>query len=298
MNIHIESISQIHEALGLEKPKNPLISIIDMSCYDVQEQWIDIKFTSAMYCVILKDHSCGLDYGRNTYDFQEGVLSFMAPEQVFSISSKPGQKINGWMLNIHPELIRNSALGSKIKTYIFFYYGVHEALHLSQQEQDTLNDCIRIIDEEIKERIDRHSKNVVVSGLEFLFNFCNRFYERQFNTRSAENIDILSKVETLLSEYFESQSKDHLGLPTVAYLAKNINLSAGYLSDLLKLETGKTAKDHINFFLIDKAKTILLNSKSSVSEVAYELGFEYPQHFSKIFKKSTGLSPSEYRKVN
>lgn len=298
MKHHIESISQIHEALGLEKPTNPLISIIDMSSYDVKEDWIDVKYTSSMYCIILKDQSCGLDYGRNTYDFQEGVLSFMAPEQVFSISSKPGQKINGWMLNIHPELIRNSALGTKIKNYNFFYYDVHEALHLSQQEQDTLNDCIRIIDEEIQERIDRHSNTVVVSGLEFLFNFCNRFYERQFNTRSAGNLDVLSKVETLLSQYYKSNSMDNLGLPTVSYLAKNINLSAGYLSDLLKVETGKTAKDHINFFLIDKAKTILLNSKTSVSEVAYELGFEYPQHFSKIFKKSTGLSPSEYRNMN
>ena len=299
MHIHVESITQIHEALNLKKPKNPLISIMDMADFKVSEQMLNVKFTSELYTITLKDSSCGLDYGRNTYDFQEGVMSFIAPHQVFSMRTKPDQDIKGWMLNFHPELIRNTALGARINDFNFFSYDVHEALHLSEQEQNTVTECVRMIDEEIQERIDKHSSKVISSGLEFFFNFCNRFYERQFNTRTSENKDVLSKVEQLLKHYYSSSVYEkNIGLPTVSYLAENINLSAGYLSDLLKTETGKTAKDHINLFLIDKAKTILLNSKNSVSEVAYDLGFEYPQHFSKMFKTKTGMSPSEYRNLN
>ncbi len=296
MHIHIESISRIHKGLNLEKPKNPLISIIDFEDFKFKEDWIDIKYTSSLYTITLKDASCGLDYGRNTYDFQEGVMSFIAPDQVFSITAKPNQKIKGWMLNLHPELLRNTSLGKKMDTYNFFSYDVHEALHLSEQEQHTVTECIRMIDEEIQERIDKHSISVIASGLEFFFNFCTRFYERQFNTRASENKDILSNVEALLKAYYVSNK--NTGLPTVSYLAKNVNLSAGYLSDLLKTETGKTAKEHINLYLIERAKNILLSSELSVSEVAYDLGFGYPQHFSKMFKSKTGLSPSEYRISN
>lgn len=298
MHIHIESISQIHQALNLGKPKNPLISIMDMGKFQVKDEWINNKYTSSLYTITLKDASCGLEYGRNSYDFQEGVMSFIAPNQVYSITTKPNQKINGWMLNIHPELLRNTPLGEKMDHYNFFSYDVHEALHLSKQEQNTVTDCIRMIDEEIQERIDRHSSSVVASGLEFFFNFCTRFYERQFNTRASGNKDVLTKVEKLLKQYYVSNVYKNIGLPTVSYLAENINLSAGYLSDLLKTETGKTAKEHINLHLIERAKNVLLGSHLSVSEIAYDLGFEYPQHFSKMFKAKTGLSPSEYRSLN
>lgn len=297
MHIAIESISQIHKAMGLAPPSHPLISIMDMGLFQVKENWINNKYISSLYTITLKDASCGMEYGRNTYDFQEGVISFIAPQQVFSLTNKPHQKINGWMLNFHPELIRNTSLGEKMHQYNFFSYDVYEALHLSLQEQAILTDCISILDQEIHKRIDRHSQGVIVSGLEFFFNFCTRFYERQFHTRSSKNKDILSKVESSLRQYYTNGL--HLqGLPTVKYLAQQVNLSPGYLSDLLKSETGKTAKEHINFHLIEKAKTILLATSSSISEIAYDLGFEYPQHFSKMFKLKTGMSPTQYRILN
>ncbi|WP_196892039.1 helix-turn-helix domain-containing protein [Aureivirga marina] len=298
MQVFIESITKIHKALGLEKPKNPLITIIDMSDFKVKDEWVAVKYTSSLYTITLKDESCGMEYGRNTYDFQEGVMSFIAPEQVFKITTKPNQKIKGWMLIFHPELIRNTSLGLKINQLNFFSYNTHEALHLSEQEQDTVTNCIQVMNEEINERIDKHSNDVIISSLELFFNFCIRFYERQFHTRASENKDILSKVETLLKNYFSSKDLHQKGLPTVTYLADYMHLSSGYLSDLLKNETGKSAKEHIHLFLIERAKIILLNSNASVSEIAYDLGFEYPQHFSKIFKSKTGMSPSEFRIAN
>lgn len=294
----LNSITQMHEAYGLEKPKNPLISIVDMKDYVMKDEWLNIKYTNSFYYISLKDSSCGLEYGRNTYDFEEGVMSFMAPDQVYSVTSVPKRKIEGWMLFFHPELIRNTPLANIMNNYGFFSYGVHEALHLSEQEQKTITDCVKMIDEEIQERIDRHSNKVIVSSLELLLNLCTRFYERQFNTRASENKDVLSIVENSLKEFYGGENFKRTGLPSVGYLAEKVNLSSGYLSDLLRNETGKSAKEHINLFLIEKAKNILLNSKSTVSEIAYDLGFEYPQHFSKMFKKKTGMSPGAYRNLN
>ncbi|BDD06636.1 helix-turn-helix domain-containing protein [Aureibacter tunicatorum] len=293
MHIEIESINQVHESLELDKPQNPLITVIDMKDYKVKKEWINQKYVNTLYSISMKDGSCGLEYGRNTYDFADGVMSFMAPGQVFSFSNK--DNATGWMLLFHPELIRNTLLGDKIHQYNFFSYDVHEALHLSADEQKTVTDCMRIVENEAVSRIDKHSNSVIVSGLEFLLNFCNRFYERQFNTRSSENRDVLTKVEGLLKTYYHMDILSKSGLPTVAFLAEKINLSPGYLSDLLKSETGKTAKEHIDFYLINKAKFKLLNSASSISEIAYDLGFEYPQHFSKLFKNKTGYSPKEFR---
>lgn len=288
----------MHEAYGLEKPKNPLISIIDMENYVVRDEWLNKKYTNSFYYISLKDSSCGLEYGRNTYDFEEGVMSFMAPDQVYSVTGMPEKKIEGWMLFFHPELIRNTPLATIMNDYGFFSYDVHEALHLSEQEQNTITDCVKMIDEEIQERIDKHSNKVIVSGLELLLNLCSRFYERQFNTRASSNKDVLSIVENALKAYYGSENYRKTGLPTVGYLAEKVNLSSGYLSDLLRNETGKSAKEHINLFLVNKAKTILLNSRSTVSEIAYDLGFEYPQHFSKMFKSKTGMSPGAYRNLN
>ncbi|MFT5168337.1 MAG: AraC-like DNA-binding protein [Saprospiraceae bacterium] len=295
-NIHHKSISQLHEGMGLGKPTHPLITIIDTSKLAYGEEVIGMKISSDLYCIAMKDKSCALDYGRNHYDFDEGVLIFTAPNQVITLNKAQGlNEVKGWMLYFHPELIRNSPLGNRIDDYSFFSYSVHEALHLSDQEQSTLSTSVNMIQEEIKERIDNHSRQVLVSNIELLLNYCSRYYERQFNTRTAQNKDILSKVEALLKVYYESGKMLELGQPTISYLAKECFLSPNYLSDLLKKETGRTTKEHINDFIVDKAKTLLLSSNDSISGIGYTLGFNYPHYFSRLFKNKTGMTPQAYR---
>ncbi len=296
---HIKTISQLHEMQGFPKPTHPLISIVDVSQWEIPEQWIGFKSTTALYSIALKDKSCGMMYGRNMYDFDEGVMIFTAPNQVQQITKV--QKLNeikGWMLFFHPDLIRNTSLGKNIDNYKFFDYDVHEALHLSDAEQQTITECANMIKQEISERIDNHSQTVIASSLELLFNLCNRYYERQFITRKNSNSDTVSKIEKLLKEYFKSEELKNAGLPTVKYLAEKVHLSASYLSDLLKKETGMNAQDHIHYYLIEEAKNILLNTNHSVGEIAFSLGFEYPQYFSKLFKQKTGKTPVEYRSLN
>jgi YesN/AraC family two-component response regulator len=263
------------------------------------EETVGKKFTSDLYCIALKDSSCGIDYGRNSYDFNDGVLIFTAPKQIITV--KKAQKLNqvkGWMLYFHPNLIRNTSLGSKIDTFNFFNYEVHEALHLSENEQNTMNQIIMLIQDEIKERIDNHSQQVLVSNIELLLNYSKRFYERQFNTRSASNSDVVSKVESLLKNYYLQNQIIEKGQPTIQFLAEHCHLSASYLSDLLAKETGRSAKDHINDFLINKAQDLLLGSTDSVSEIAYTLGFNYPHYFGRLFKQKIGKTPQEYRQLN
>lgn len=297
--IHSKSISELASVMGVGKPTHPLIIILDTAKLAYGEETVGKRFSSDLFCIALKDSNCGIDYGRNAYDFDDGVLIFTAPKQVITVN-KP-QKLNqvkGWMLYFHPDLIRNTSLGSKMDSYNFFNYEVHEALHLSEQEQNTLNQIVELIQSEIKERIDRHSQQVLVSNIELLLNYSTRFYERQFNTRSAANIDIVSKVESLLKAYYAENELVLTGQPTIQYLAKHCHLSPSYLSDLLAKETGRSAKDHINDFLIEKAKNMLLNSPDSVSGIAYTLGFNYPHYFGRLFKQKTGKTPKEYRQVN
>ncbi|MFT5834610.1 MAG: AraC-like DNA-binding protein [Cognaticolwellia sp.] len=294
--IHQKSISQLQEGMNLGKPTHPLITIIDTAKLAYGEELVDIKITSNLYCIALKDKSCGLDYGRNHYDFEEGALMFTAPNQVIKLNKPQALgEVEGWMLYFHPDLIRNTTLGSKIDNYSFFSYVISEALHLSEQEQNTLSNCINMINDEISERIDNHSQQVLVANIELLLNYCSRYYERQFNTRSAQNKDIVSKVESLLKAYYKSDKMLEIGPPTISYLAEACFLSPSYLSDVLKKETGKTAKNHINDFLVDKAKTLLLSSTDTISRIAYTLGFNYPHYFSRLFKQKTGLTPQEYR---
>ncbi len=278
------------------KPMHPLITIIDTAKMAYGEEIVGVKISSDLYCIALKDKSCAMDYGRNHYDFDEGALIFTAPQQVITLN-KPQRlnEVQGWMLYFHPDLIRNTALGTRIDSYSFFNYAVHEALHLSEQEQDTLTTCIQMIRKEVSARIDNHSQQVLVSNIELLLNYCARYYERQFNTRSAQNKDVISKVEALLKDYYQSDQLLTSGQPTIAYLAQQCFVSPSYLSDLLKKETGKTTKDHINDFLIEKAKTLLLNSSDSISGIAYTLGFNYPHYFSRLFKNKTGMTPQAYR---
>ncbi|WP_348813804.1 helix-turn-helix domain-containing protein [Flavobacterium maritimum] len=296
---HIKSISQLHQMQGFTKPTHPLISIVDVSKWEISEEWIGFKSTTDLYSIALKDKSCGMQYGRNTYDFDEGVLIFTAPNQVQSITK--GQKINeikGWMLFFHPDLIRNTSLGKTIDQYKFFSYDIHEALHLSETEQKTITECVNMIKSEISERIDNHSQTVISSSLELLLNLSNRYYERQFNTRSAQNSDVVSQFYNLLQNYFYEGNFITLGIPAIDYFADKIHLSPNYLSDLLKKETGYSTKDQINNFIIEKAKNFLLSKTESVSEIAYSLGFNYPHYFTRLFKSKTGMTPQEYRKLN
>lgn len=297
--IRIESIHQLHAMVGFDKPKHPLISIVDVSQWEIGEEMIGQKVVTNLYSIALKDKSCGIDYGRHHYDFDEGVLIFTAPNQVTSATkAQVINEIQGWMLFFHPDLIRNSPLGDHIDEYTFFSYDVHEALHLSEKEENTLFDIVEKIKEEYHERIDNHSQRVITSNLELLLNYCLRFYERQFNTRTSKNKDIVTQINDLLKEYYKTGQLLEKGALSIQYLADQVHLSATYLSDLLKKETGRSAKDFINDFLVDKAKILLLSSHDSIAEIAYTLGFNYPHYFSRLFKAKTGSTPQQYREVN
>lgn len=240
-----------------------------------------------------------MKYGRQSLDFQDGNLICIAPRQILTMDTEIEMKEDrtGWGLFFHPDLLRGTSLANKMGEYSFFSYDVTEALHLSDKEKSILLDCINKIEYELDQNIDSHSQKLIVSNIELLLNYCSRFYGRQFITRKNSNSNIIAQVENILKEYFNSIRMREQSLPTVKYLSERVNLSAGYLSDLLKKETGMTAQDHIHYYLIEEAKNILLNSDQSVSEIAYSLGFEYPQYFSKLFKQKTGKTPGEYRAV-
>jgi AraC-like DNA-binding protein len=240
-----------------------------------------------------------MKYGCNYYDYQEGTLVFIAPGQVVGIGNAPGiPKPKGWGLLFHPDIIRGTSLGHNIKEYSFFSYEANEALHLSEKEREIILDCLNKIDHELHQSIDKHSKTLIANNIELLLNYCMRFYDRQFITRSHINKDILVKFERLLEEYFQSEMPQTLGLPTVKYCAENIHLSANYLGDLIKKETGKSPQEHIQLKLMVIAKEKIFDTTKTVSEIAYELGFKHPQHFSRLFKNETGYTPNEYRSLN
>lgn len=297
--IHIKSVSEGHQMLGFEKPKHPLITLLNEADLQIPGELVGARVTTDLYYMALKDSECGVLYGRNHYDFEDGVLMFTSPGQVVTIleatNRTPG---SGWMLFFHPDLIRRSPLGAGIDRYSFFNYDVHEALHLSEQEEKILTDCAVMIRDEYTQRIDSHSINVIISTLELMLNYCLRFYERQFNTRATQNKDVVVQFENLLRSYFNSDELVASGVPTLQYFADHIHLSQNYLSDLLRKETGRSAKDHINDYVVEKAKMILLNSDQSVSEIAFNLGFNYPHYFSRLFKAKTGQTPLEYRALN
>jgi AraC-like DNA-binding protein len=297
--IHSKSIAEIRSVFGQSKPTHPLITILDTQQLAYGAETVGKRFASDLYCIALKDANCGIDYGRNAYDFDDGVLIFTAPKQVITVKKPQAlNEVKGWMLYFHPDLIRNTPLGAKIDSYNFFNYEVHEALHLSANEQQTLHQIVQLIQAEISERIDNHSQQVLVSNIELLLNYSKRFYERQFNTRSASNIDVVAKVETLLKNYYSENLLLEKGHPSIQYLADHCHLSPSYLSDVLTKETGRSAKEHINDFLVDKAKYLLLSSTDSISGIAYTLGFNYPHYFGRLFKQKTGKTPQEYRQLN
>lgn len=293
----IKSITELHEALGYEKPKHPLISVVDASKMVSNPDYKGYRVTMDFYMVSLKNGDCGLQYGRNYYDFEEGTLIFTAPGQVIHATEEHGMP-EGWILFFHPDLLRKTALANEIENYQFFSYDVSEALHLSDQEKIILTDCVNNIKYEYDQNIDAHSQALFVSNITLLLNYSNRFYERQFHTRSNQHGDILSSFEKALKAYIHSEDLTKNGLPSVQYFAEMVNLSPNYLSDLLKKETGKNTKEHINDKVVDRAKNMLLNSGHSVSEIAYDLGFNYPHYFSRMFKSNTGFSPQKYREIN
>jgi len=285
-----------NDIFGLET-LHPLVAVIDYSKLnpiDLPEGW-----SYGFYGIYLKgSERCALRYGRNYYDYKEGTLMFTSPNQVVTLEKEdreaPLEPTNR-ALFFHPDIIRGTSLGRNIKNYTFFSYDVHEALHLSEQERQMVIDCFRNVEYELKQGIDKHSKTLIASNIELFLNYCVRFYDRQFIMRQNENIDILSKFERLLDEYFVSDLPQKSGLPSVKYCAEKLHLSPNYLGDLLKKETGKSAQEHIQFRLIEAAKDKLFQKDKSVDQVAYELGYEYPQYFSRMFKKNVGMTPKEYR---
>ena len=297
--IHVKTISEVHRMLGLDKPTHPLISII-RQWPEVEIDLSNVKLTSDLYLLSMKGNLSGsFTYGRNAYDFEEGTLVFMAPHQAVSFANTAKESYDsGWTIFFHPDLIRKSNLWQAIKGFSFFNYDVNEALHVSDREKHVLANLVQQIEIELRQNIDKHSQELMILNLEAIMTYCRRYYERQFYTRTNLHSDFVSRFESYLEDYFASADLQELGLPTVTQCGEALNMSGSYLSDLLKVETGKSAKAHIHAHIIEKAKTLLLNTNQPINEVAYDLGFEYPQHFSKLFKSKTGLSPSVYRTMN
>ncbi|WP_455498418.1 helix-turn-helix domain-containing protein [Coprobacter sp.] len=291
--LRIETIDQYNSRMGIET-LHPLVSVIDMSkAKPVRHARMNFGF----YTIFLKEVKCGdLIYGRQHYDYQEGTLVFLAPGQVIGVEDN-GEVIQpkGWALVFHPDLIRGTSLGQNMKNYTFFSYEVNEALHLSDQERQIVYDCLYNIEHELRHGVDRHSKVLISRNIELLLDYCVRFYERQFIMRKNVNKDILMRFETLLDEYLYADKPQNMGLPSVKYCADQLCLSSNYFGDLIKRETGKTAQEYIQLKLMDVAKERILDTDRTISEIAYGLGFQYPQHFSRLFKKCVGCTPNEYR---
>ncbi|AYQ33598.1 AraC family transcriptional regulator [Runella sp. SP2] len=288
----ITSIKELHTYMGLPSPLNPLLTIIDHS--QIPNQEIKQKLLLDLYNISIKKSFKGkLKYGKNHYDFDDGSMSFIAPNQIISVDSQEDRNSDGWSLIFHVDLIRQYPLGKSIKNYGFFSYAVNEALHLSGEEEKTIEVIVQNIQNEIKLRLDTFSQDVIASSLELLLNYCNRFYSRQFITRKMATNDLLTNFENILAKYFTNDSD--LTLPTVEKLATELNVSSSYLSDMLRSLTGQNTQQHIHEKIIEKAKEILTTTTLTASEIAYQLGFEYPQSFSKLFKSKTNLTPMEYR---
>ncbi len=294
--IKLESISQFNTLRGVET-LHPLVNVFEFSNMKLIPE---AKALYGFYCVFLKEAICGdLKYGCNYYDYQEGTLVFIAPGQIVGIGSRPGSAMpKGRGLLFHPDLIRGTSLGQNIKKYTFFSYEANEALHLSEKERQVITDCMDNIDHELRLSIDKHSKILIANNIELLLNYCMRYYDRQFITRNLVNKDILMRFETLLDNYFQSELVQTSGLPTVRYCADQLHLSANYFGDLIKKETGKSAKESIQLKVMSLAKERIFDRSKTLSEIAYELGFKSPQHFSRMFKNETGQTPNEYRSLN
>lgn len=279
---------------------HPLVSMVDLS----EGDWMFRKKIEAVryhfFAVFLKQgQQCILKYGRQNYDYQDGTLVFVGPGQVVNVANlDTSVKPSGYALLFHPDLLRGANLGNDMDKYSFFSYELYEALHISQRERQIVLDCFDKIRYELSQGIDKHSKRLIVSNIELFLNYCTRFYDRQFITRDNVNLGIIEKFESSLNAYFKTGKAGDLGIPSVSYFAEEQRLSPNYFGDLVKKETGKSAQEYIQAKIIEAAKEKIFDPNKSVSEIAYELGFKYPQHFSRMFKKETGIAPSEFRNLN
>jgi len=293
---NFDTVSQ-YNAFNNHKTLHPLVSIVDFS---KAKKRTGSRMTFGLYCIFLKEVNCGdLKYGCNYYDYQEGTLVFISPGQVIDVENKVDYyQPMGYGLVFHPDLIKGTSLAKGLNEYSFFNYNTNEALHLSDKERKIVFDCFSKIEYELSQSIDKHSKKLIASNIELFLNYCERFYDRQFITRENVNRGILEKFEELLNEYFLSDKPQTIGVPTVSFCADKLHLSSNYFGDLIKKETGRSPQEYIQFKLIDIAKEKIFDSSKTINEVAFELGFKYPQHFSRFFKKMVGQSPNEYRGVN
>lgn len=276
---------------------HPLVSVIDFSR---AHERTGSKMNFNLYCIFLKDVKCGdLKYGRATYDYQEGTLVFVSPGQVVDVENKTDlYQPMGYGLAFHPDLIKGTSLAKSISEYRFFSYQNNEALHLSAKERQLVLECFSKIQSELEQSVDKHSKKLIASNIELFLNYCERFYDRQFITRENVNKGVLEKFEELLNSYFSSEKPNNLGLPSVTYCADELHLSPNYFGDLIKKETGKTAQEYIQNKIIDVAKERVFDAEKSISQIAYDLGFKYPQHLTRLFKQRVGYTPNEYRNLN
>ncbi|WP_411971992.1 helix-turn-helix domain-containing protein [Sphingobacterium sp. Lzh-3] len=291
-----DTVKQYNDSMGVDT-LHPLVSVVNFNEIPTVQNF---RRYMGIYAIFLKNIKCGdMRYGSQPYDYEDGTLVFVSPGQIYGIDSNGmAIKPSGYGLVFHPDFIKGTNLGKHIKDYTFLSYEVNEALHLSKKERKTIVHCFEKIAEEIDQNIDKHSKTLIVSNIELLLNYCQRFYDRQFITRSNVNSDILVRFEKLLNDYFKSDKTLLLGLPSVSYCADQLHLSPNYFGDLIKKETGSTALDYIQGKLIDEAKERIFDHSKSINEIASELGFKYQQHFTRIFKQKTGVTPNEYRNLN
>lgn len=293
--IRLDSVDKYNRLFGLET-LHPQVSVVDLSQASKFPTHFTINY--GVYALYLKETVCGdIRYGKQTYDYQEGTITSFAPGQVAEIEMAEGVKPKAYGILFHPDLIKGTPLGSEIKRYSFFSYKSNEALHISDDEKKIIMDCLSKIQMELEHSIDRLSKRLIAGNIQLLLDYCLRFYERQFNTRAVVNKDILSRFESLLDDYFDNGRTRTEGLPTVKYFADKVFLSPNYFGDLIKKETGKTAQEYIQTRLIDAAKEMIAGSDKTMSQIAYELGFQYSQHFNRLFKKNVGYTPNEYRRL-
>jgi AraC family transcriptional regulator, transcriptional activator of pobA len=296
--LRIKTLKEYHRMMGLPKPEHPLISVVHLDSIRAFPVTASTNIVLDFYSISLKrDFNAKMKYGQQKYDFDDGIMFFISPGQVFGIEVNENEELkhSGWILFVHPDFLWKTPLAKAIKQYEYFDYSVNEALFLSEKEETTITGIIQNIEQEYHSNIDKFSQSVIIAQLELLLTYAERFYQRQFITRKITNHKILSRLEDVLTEYFSSDDLSHKGLPTVQYVAGQLNVSPNYLSELLKVQTGRSTRDHIHEKLMEKAKEKLSTTDLSVSEIAYELGFEHPQSFSKLFKMKTNLSPLEFR---